>query len=181
MSCNLSFVEVQCQIQFTSIEDEPLMNKKPALTITILSLIFLLVGVLLNGRIFKLLYRRKNGVIIDRLFMSNTIISGLGHSIVLLYYSSTYLVYPMSDFIGTFGCLMIIHFLDVFMRFYNFCFPVAIATVRYLFVVQNLWVRAKGMTKIVNAVITLSIIIPILMMLSVQLPISDQIHFAYNR
>jgi len=76
---------------------------------------------------------------------------------------------------------MIIHFLDIFMRFYNFCFPVAIATVRYLFVVQNLWVRAKGMTKIVNAVIILSIIIPILMMLSVQLPISAQVHFAYNR
>jgi hypothetical protein len=157
------------------------MNREHGLMISALSLIFLVIGVLLNGRIFNLLSKHKNGVIIDRLFVSNNILSGLGHSIILSYYASTHMMYPMSDYIGINGCFVIVQILDVFIRFYNFCFPVAIATLRYLFVVQNLWVRSKGMTTIVNIVIGFSIIFPIVMTVSVQLPVSDHVHFAYNR
>jgi hypothetical protein len=35
----------------------------------------------------------------------------------------------MSDFLGVFGCLLSVHLLDVFARFYNFAFPVAVALV----------------------------------------------------
>ena len=145
------------------------------------TVLFLIIGVLLHCRIFMLLWRRKNAAIIDKLFKSNTIISGICHSIVLAYYISSNLIFPMSDYIGKTGCLLTIHFLDVFVRFYNFCFPASIALVRYLFVVQHLWVRQTGMPKIVYFTIGFSVIIPTLMTFSVQFPHSDNIHFPYNR
>jgi len=169
------------EIKFFDVEDEPLMNQGQSKTIVTLSIIFLLIGIIINGRFFTLLSRHKNGVIIDKLFMSNTILSGIGHSVVLTNYACSHLFYPMSDFIGNIGCLTLVHFLDVFIRFYNFCFPVAIASVRYIFVVHNVWVRTQGMERVVNVIIYLSISVPIFMALSVQYPVSDQIHFAYNR
>ena len=143
--------------------------------------LFLSVGILLHCRIYVLLHRRKNGAIIDKLFKSNTIISGFCHPVVLVYYISSHLLYPMSDYIGKVGCLSTVHFLDAFVRFYNFCFPASIALVRYLFVVQHLWVRQTGMPKIVNYTIAFSVIIPIIMTLSVQFPYSENLHFAFNR
>jgi len=181
MACNNTLFHFQSEIKFCHVEDEPLMNKKQSETIVTLSLTFLFIGIVINSRIFMLLSRRKNGIIIDKLFISNTILSGLVHSIVLANYVGSHLFYPMSDYIGNIGCLTIVHFLDVFIRFYDFCFPVAIASIRYIFVVQNLWVRTQGMKRIVNAVIFFSISVPILMALTVQYPVSDQIHFAYNR
>ena len=181
MTWNNSFNEVQDLIKFSKVEHEPLLSDRESLVIVTLSSIFLFVGVLLNGRIFALLMNRNNGVIIDKLFLSNTIVSSISHPLVLLYYIASNIFFPMSDYIGSAGCLIMIHFLDVFIRFYNFCFPVTIALLRYLFVVQNLWVRAKGMSRVANFVIFCSVFFPTMMTLSVQFPIFDQLHVAFNR
>ena len=181
MSLNISQQEYIKLFVFANIEDEPLMQKKDALIIVTLSSVFLFVGILLNGRIFTLLAGRKNGIVIDKLMASNTVISSIGHSLVLMYYIASNILYPMSDYISIIGCLVSAHFLDTFIRFYNFCFPVAIAFLRYLFVVKNLWVRAQGMTTVANAVIACSILIPFVMTLSIQFPVSDEVHFAFNR
>ena len=181
MSPNITKQDFQKLFIFATVEVEPLLGQKETLIIVTLSLVFLCVGILLNCRILTILAGRKNGMVIDRLMASNTIVSITCHSLVLASYIAGNLYYPMSDIIGNLGCLVGVHFLDTFIRFYNFCFPVALASLRYLFVVQNLWVRARGMTSVTNGVISCSILVPVLMTLSVQLPLSDQVHFAFTR
>ncbi len=55
-----------------------------------------------------------------------------------------------------------------------------ITLLRYLFVVHSMRVKAIGMTRVVNFVIILSIILPALMTISFQYPITDYIHWPYN-
>ena len=143
--------------------------------------IFLSIGVLIHYRIFTLLSRHNNGAIIDKLFKANTAVSAICHPIVLAYYIFSHLLFPMSDYIGTAGCLFSVHFLDPFVRFYNFGFPVVIALVRYLFVVRHSWVNKIGMKKVITLAIAFSILVPIMMTLSVQFPISETLHFPYHR
>jgi hypothetical protein len=72
------------------------------------------------------------------------------------------------------------HLLDVFVRFYNLFFPVTIALLRYLFVVQDEWVKRFGMKKAVTGIILLSILVPLMMDLTFQFPIVDFVHGPYN-
>ena len=181
MSRNITFQDFRSLFAFTSIEDEPLMSGSESLVFVTLSAIFLLIGILLNCRIFTMLSSRKNGVIIDKLMVSNTVVSTIGHSLVLAYYIASNIVFPMSNYIGVIGCQISAHFMDAFIRFYNFCFPVAVASLRYLFVVQNSWVRSHGMSKVAYAVILCSIIVPVGMSMSVLFPVSDHIHYGFNR
>ena len=106
--------------KFIAVEDEPLMKRNQVMTVTGFAGLFLCLGILINLRIFAILSRRKNVAIIDKLLMSNTIISIVCHPIVLAYYIASNILFPMSDYIGTVGCLISVHFLDVFVRFYNF-------------------------------------------------------------
>ena len=74
-----------------------------------------------------------------------------------------------------------IHFLDVFIRLYNFYFPIFVAFIRYLFVVCNDWVKLRGMKSVVNLMIALSVGLPFLMTISLQFPISESLHAPFNR
>jgi len=181
MSANFSSTEFKKLFVFATIEDQPLFKKQEALTIITMSTIFLLAGVLFNARILILFAGRKNGKIIDKLMISNSIVSTIGHSVVLGYCIASNAVYPMSEYIGSIGCLVSAHFMDTFIRFYNFCFPVAMAFLRYLFVVKNMWVLNKGMDTVANAVMFFSVMIPLFMTFSVQLPLSEKLHLAFNR
>ena len=181
MFSNTSNQSCKFRFTFTKVEDVPIMSSPESLILVTLSTTFLLIGIPLNIRILTLLSVRKKELIIDRLMVSNAAVSIIGHSLVLAYYIASNLVYPMSDYIGVLGCLVSIHFTDTFIRFYNFCFPVAIASRLYLLVVQNAWVRTHGMSKVANAIIACSIFIPILMTLSVSFPISEHVHFGFNR
>ena len=181
MSQNYTPQEFQKMLDFSVIEAQPLLSWNETVIVTSLSSGFLIVGVMLNARILTLLTERNSGRAIDKLMVSNTVISIITHSVVLAYYIASHILFPMSDYIGIVGCLVSALFLDTFIRFYNFCFPVAMALLRYLFIVKNAWVRAEGMTTVTNAIISCSIMIPVLMTLSVQLPVSDQLHLAYSR
>ena len=68
----------------------------------------------------------------------------------------------------------------VFLRIYSYCFPMMITVLRYLFVVHSMKVKCFGMARVVNFVILLSILLPILMTISFQYPLSDYIHWSYN-
>jgi hypothetical protein len=157
------------------------MEMKHTIIVDFLALLILFLGVPIHLRIFKILSKKNNEQAIDKLFMSNTILNLICQPIVLTYYFTSHLIFPMCDYIGTWGCLFSIHLMDVFVRFYGFCFPVSIALVRYLFVVQYSWVKFVGMKSVVNFVITLTVIVPMIMTLSVQFPISDFIHGPFNR
>ncbi len=156
------------------------MEKNHKIIVDTLALIIFCIGVPIHLRILQILLSKKNKAI-DKLFLTNTILNLLFQPIILTYYFASHLVFPVSDYIGTWGCLMGPHLLDVFVRFYGFCFPISIALVRYLFVVQNSFVKIVGMKSVVNFLITLTIIVPIIMTLSVQFPISDFVHGAFNR
>jgi len=96
MSLNNSLTEFRRLFIFASIDDEPLLRKNDRIIIVTLTSIFLIVGVLLNGRILTLLTARKSGVVIDKLMVSNTLVSGFGHSMVLTYYIASTIIYPLS-------------------------------------------------------------------------------------
>ncbi len=63
---------------------------------------------------------------------------------------------------------------------YSYCFPMTITVLRYLFVVHSLRVKSIGMVNVVTTVIVLSILIPLLITLSMQYPVSDFIHGPLN-
>jgi len=166
---------------FIRVEETPLMSSTNNAIIIAFSSLILAFGILINGRIFNILSNHSDAAAFDKLLKTNTIISLFMHCIILTYYIATSFVYPMTDYIGLVGCLLVIHLLDVFARFYNFVFPVAIALLRYLFVVKSFWVKAVGMKKVVNRVLAFSFIIPLLMTLFVQFPIFDGVHGPFNR
>ena len=118
---------------------------------------------------------------VTQLFMSNTMLSLIFHPCVLIYYIASNLLFPMSNYIGSFGCLVNSHFLDVFVRFYNFCFPASIAFLRYLFVLEYYWVKSVGLRRVVNCVIVMTVIVPFVMAATVQFPISETLHGPYSR
>jgi hypothetical protein len=178
---NLTEIQVT-HFTFSILEtvEEPLMRPFEVIKTVALALTVLTLGLIINGRILTILFSRKNGAAIDKLFLSNTVFSVVCHSIILSYYVMKELIYPMTDVIGLLGCLITSHFLDVFVRFYNFCFPASIAMIRYLFVVKSLWVKSKGIKKISNLIIAASFIIPFFMTVSVQFPIGTFVHGPFH-
>ena len=156
------------------------MKQIEVTTFVTLALVVLFFGLIINGRILTILSSHNNGAAIDKLFFSSTVFSIICHPIIITYYILKELVFPMRDMIGLFGCLFIIHFLDVFVRFYNFCFPASIAIIRYLFVVKSQWVKSKGMKKVTNWIIAASFIVPFFMTISVQFPIGTFVHGPFH-
>jgi hypothetical protein len=81
--------------------------------------------------------------------------------------------FPMKDYIGTFGCGLFLIFMDIFIRLHSVFLPFLIALLRYLFIVQNNWMKVHGLLPVVNFVVALQILIPLLMSLVPQFPIFD--------
>jgi len=52
------------------------------------------------------------------------------NSFITLAQILTYHLYPMSDYIGVSGCLIVSHLLQTFTPLYNLIFPLTIAVVR---------------------------------------------------
>jgi hypothetical protein len=76
-------------------------------------------------------WRQGTSAEIDRLFLANSIVDCLSYPILLIYMTANNFFFPMSDYVGgIFGCLLIIHFLDAFVRYYSYYFPLAVALLR---------------------------------------------------
>ena len=170
-----------CNFNFVSVEDSPLMNPTSNIIIVSSACTILIVGILINGRIYKILSNHTDAAAVDKILKLNTIISLAMHSVILTFYIAASFLYPMSDYIGHVGCFLCVQVLDVFARFYNFMFPVAIALLRYLFVVKSLWVKAVGMKNVVNRIIAFSLFAPFILTIFIQFPIFDGIHGPFNR
>ena len=133
-------------IHFSTIEDKPVLDGHKHAILSIVSLVILFIGLLVNCRIYNILAKRSKAAAMDRLLKSNNILSLFCHPLILSYYIASNIVSPVSDYIGVTGCLLTVHLLDVFTRFYNFTFPIAVAILRYLFVVEHMKVKASGMS-----------------------------------
>ena len=133
-------------IHFSTIEDKPVLDGHKHAILSIVCLVILFVGLLVNCRIYSILAKRSKAAAIDRLLKSNNILSLFSNPLILSYYIASNIVSPVSDYIGVTGCLLTVHLLDVFTRFYNFTFPIAVAILRYLFVVEHMKVKASGMS-----------------------------------
>ena len=58
-----------------------------------------------------------SGSAINLLFSFNLWINSLLYPVLLVYLTANLFIFPMNDVIGTFGCLVIVQFLDVFIRY----------------------------------------------------------------
>ena len=82
-------------------------------------------------------------------------------------------LFPMKDYIGVVGCGVFLLFLDIFIRFHSLFLPLFIATLRYLFIVQNGWMKARGISIVVSRVVALQILVPVCLTLILQFPAFD--------
>jgi hypothetical protein len=71
----------------------------------------------------------------------------------------------MVDYIGPVGCGFFMLILDVFSRFFHLFQPIAIASLRYIFVVKNHWIKSHGIRTTVNAIIVFFNLLPLVSML----------------
>ena len=134
-------------IHFITVEEKPILDAQKNIILIVVRLLILVVGLLVNIRIYKILAKRSKAAAMDKLLKSNNIISLFTHPLILVYYIASNTVAPVSDYIGVTGCLLTVHLLDAFTRFYNFTFPVAVALLRYLFVVEHMKIKARGKTR----------------------------------
>jgi hypothetical protein len=79
----------------------------------------------------------------------------------------------MVDIIGKFGCGLNLLFLDYFIRLHSLFQPLSIAVMRFIFVVQNKWLKTFGVNKVINTIIVFSILLPGMITFSVQFPVFD--------
>jgi hypothetical protein len=63
----------------------------------------------LPGRILVVFLQRQSSAAIDKLFLSNVMFGFVCHPFILVYYIAKYLLYPMKDYIGVAGCIVIAH------------------------------------------------------------------------
>ena len=61
--------------------------------------------------------REGSGSAINLLFSFNLWINSLLYPVLLVYLTANLFIFPMNDVIGTSGCLVIVQFLDVFIRY----------------------------------------------------------------
>ena len=61
--------------------------------------------------------REGSGSAINLLFSFNLWINSLLYPVLLVYLTANLFIFPMNDVIGTLGCLVIVQFLDVFIRY----------------------------------------------------------------
>ena len=134
-------------VNFITVEEKPILDAQKNIILIVVRLVILVVGLLVNIRIYKILAKRSKAAAMDKLLKSNNIISLFTHPLILVYYIASNTVAPVSDYIGVTGCLLTVHLLDAFTRFYNFTFPVAVALLRYLFVVEHMKIKARGKTR----------------------------------
>ena len=131
-------------------------------------------------RLFKRRGRDGSTTAIDRIFLSNTIVNCIFYPILLIYLTFNLFLFPMSDYIGTVGCVALPQFIDVFIRIYSSCFPLTITLLRYTIVANCHWTKLRGMDNLVNAVILISILGPVFMTLTLQYPVGDFIHGPFH-
>ena len=169
--------------KFLLVEEQPLLAPFRASIITILAFSILSVGILIQARIYVMLNKQKSEgtvVCIDRLFKVHNIINIFCQPPFLVYLMLSFNFFPMVDYVGIAGCVFLSHFLQIYFGLFYLIFPLSIAVVRYLFVVQTSWTNRFGINKLINTVIILSLVVPLFMTLSLQYPVSDYIHGPLN-
>ena len=176
-------ISLNATFHFLVVEDQPLMSSGKVWILTVLALLILFVGLFVQARIFVMLKKRKSegaAVAIDRLFRANNLLHLTLQPPFFVYIIASYFLFPMSYYIGTLGCGLLPHFLQVFINIYCLLFPVSVALTRFAFVVCGNWTKSFGINRLVNIVTALSFIIPAIMTLSLQFPAFDYIHFPFN-
>ena len=107
------------QIRFTRVDDEPLLPQLEASIVSVTSLVSLLLGVVVQTRIYLMLSKKKKAntsAAIDQLYLAHNIVSGMCHPPLFVYFAAKPFLFPMSDYIGQPGCIFIMLFMDSFIR-----------------------------------------------------------------
>jgi hypothetical protein len=144
-----SFINISNnKIKFLTVEDKPLLETPEAIMLAVLGLVILTVGVVVQSRIWtKLSKTSEKSSAINSLFLSHTAVTLIFCPPLIIYFILNFFLFPMSDYIGFYGCLFVVHFLDVFNRMVTVFFPLVVVLLRYLFIVKHLWVKSVGITR----------------------------------
>ncbi len=160
-----------------------MLGPQKATILTVFGVIILFIGLAIQSRVHVMLKKsRRDGTVvaIDRLFKTNNYVICLCQPAYMIYWIISFSLFPMVDHIGEFGCIFFGLLLQTFISLYCLIFPLSIVILRYILVVHSIRVNKFGVNKIINIILILSLIIPFIMTLSVQYPISDYVHGPYN-
>lgn len=177
---NFSSNVIKDKVNFIKIEEQQKVDVELATILTVVTTIILITGIMTQLKMFFILIKKQKDSSLGRLLLSSCLIYLICYPPVLLYYIFNQHVYPIYEFIGQFGCILIIHSLDVFVRLYNLFFPLCVVSMRFILIVKNHWAMAVGLKKITILCILASIILPLWMTLAMQFPIRDSIHGPYH-
>ncbi len=109
--------------QFILVEETPLMKNLHSWIIVSLAFIILIIGLLINARIYFILSKHKRDAAIDRLFLSNTIFSLMSHPQILAYYifrSAEICCSLRSPQSQQFSSNIVFRYLDTFSTYFTF-------------------------------------------------------------
>ena len=168
---------------FKIVEEEPLLGTLKVSILLTIAIFILTFGLLIQVKICFLLNKKESegtNVAIDKIYRVNNAMNLICQTPYIIYLIVSFFVYPMSDIIGIYGCLILPHFLQIYTIFYCLLFPMSIALTRYIFVLQSQWVNKFGIIKLINVIICTLIIAPAFLTLSIQYPIYDYIHGPFN-
>ena len=162
-SDNRYMSETLLTFTFLSVEERPLLGHPKATVLTIIGIVILFIGLAIQTRIYVMLKKQKRdgtAVLIDRLFKTHNIVNILCQPAFMVYLIISFSLFPMVDYIGEPGCVFFSLLLQIFTSLYCLLFPLTIAVVRYALVIHSSWANKFGVNKLVNIIVTLSLIIP---------------------
>lgn len=183
--------------KFVHVEETPYLPTDQAIAASSMSLLTLISGVIVNLRVFKLLWREKqNGctVAINNLFLMYNIVSLVCHPPLLVkwdfqlslffpsalfclfpqvYFAAKPFIFPIGDFIGESGCGFLLLFLDIFIRTFALLVPFSIALVRYIFISMSSKAKLRKTARIVKTIIYMTLFMSVAITLVAQFPADE--------
>jgi hypothetical protein len=169
--------------QFWTVEEQPLLGPPKSTVLSVFGVLILFVGLVIQSRVHLMLKKQKQegaAVAIDRLFKTNNYVISLFQPAFMIYWIISFSLFPMVDYIGEYGCIFFSLLLQTFISSYCLIFPLSVVILRYILVVHSIRIKKFGINKLVNTILILSLVIPIIMTLSLQYPVSDYVHGPYN-
>ena len=169
--------------QFLAVEERPLLGPPKATILTVFGVLILFVGLVIQSKVHVMLKKQKRDgtpVAINRLFKTNNYVTSLCQPAYMIYWIISFSLFPMVDYIGEYGCIFFGLLLQNFISSYCLIFPLSVVIIRYILVVHSIRFNKFGINKLVNIILILSLIIPVIMTLSLQYPVSDYVHGPYN-
>ena len=152
--------EIQMNIEDIDLYYQPVENPVLGFVFLLINAVTGILGEIVQFRLYKMV-TKENGLVKETTQLY-VLIQMIGYPIIIILHSLTDFIYPLSQFFGSWFCIIA----KSFVYFYLFNIlqhSLIAATMRYLFIVHENWVEKHGKAKVKQFFLILTICMPILM------------------